>query len=124
MASEVFQPEIQESSRERVLPVSAGNREPASTKPEEHPALFPAGEADDLRARWREVQGAFVDEPRQAVEKANELVECVIKRLTDGFAQERATLEKEWSAGNDVSTEDLRQALRHYRSFFDRLLSV
>lgn len=44
--------------------------------------------------------------------------------MAEGFANERATLEKHWHEGSDVSTEDLRQALQRYRSFFDRLLSV
>jgi hypothetical protein len=90
----------------------------------EHASLFPAGEMDNFRARWREIQGDFVDEPRHAVEQANDLVERVTQRLTDVFAGERSKLEKEWGQGKDVSTEDLRQALRRYRSFFDRLLSV
>lgn len=126
MANEVLNPEIQvpDAPTERIFQVASGERGIVSTESQTRAALFPTGEADNLRNRWREVQGTFVDEPRQAVEKANELVECVIQRLTDGFAQERAALEKEWSAGNDVSTEDLRQALRHYRSFFDRLLTV
>jgi len=89
-----------------------------------HAPLFPSGETNDFRNRWREIQGTFVDEPREAVQKANDLVDAVTKRLVDVFSQERANLEKEWGAGKDVSTEDLRQALRRYRSFFDRLLSV
>ena len=48
----------------------------------------------------------------------------VVQRLAEVFADERAKLEKEWARGADVSTEDLRQALQRYRSFFDRLLSV
>ena len=40
------------------------------------------------------------------------------------FADERNTLDQQWDRGGDVSTEDLRMALRRYRSFFERLLSV
>jgi hypothetical protein len=47
-----------------------------------------------------------------------------MKRLAEGFANERATLEKQWDRGDQVSTEDLRVALQRYRSFFDRLLSA
>jgi len=86
--------------------------------------LFPAKDLDEFRARWREIQGGFVDEPRRAVEQANALVGLVIQHLTDVFSNERATLENEWGQGKDVSTEDLRQALRRYHSFFDRLLAV
>ena len=47
-----------------------------------------------------------------------------IKKLAESFADERAKLEQQWSRGDDVSTEDLRQALRRYRAFFQRLLSL
>jgi hypothetical protein len=40
------------------------------------------------------------------------------------FADERASLEHQWDKGEQVSTEDLRQALKRYRSFFERLLAV
>jgi hypothetical protein len=86
--------------------------------------LFAGNESDEFRHRWTDIQAAFVDEPRQAVENADSLVAAAIKRLAEIFAQERATLEQQWSQGADVSTEDLRVALRRYRSFFDRLLSV
>lgn len=86
--------------------------------------LFPTDEADSLRSRWDAIQTEFVDEPRTAVEKADMLVGDVMQRLTDGFSHERSRLEKEWDRGDGVSTEDLRVALKRYRSFFDRLLSV
>jgi hypothetical protein len=70
------------------------------------------------------VQTAFVDEPRHAVEEADKLVATVMQRLADGFAGERANLEKQWDRGDNVSTEDLRVALQRYRSFFDRLLAA
>jgi hypothetical protein len=90
----------------------------------EHAALFSVGDLEEFRNRWREIQGGFVDEPRHAVEDANQLVERVIQRLTSLFASECGKLENQWSEGKDASTEDLRQALRRYRSFFDRLLSI
>jgi len=91
---------------------------------EEKISLFPGNETENFRSRWHDVQGAFVDEPKHAVEQADQLVASVIQRLTEVFAEERNKMEREWSKGQDVSTEDLRQALRRYRSFFDRLLSV
>jgi hypothetical protein len=86
--------------------------------------MFPAGEVDVFRARWSEVQTGFVDEPRSAVEQADSLVAEMMKRLAQVFADERGKLEEQWSRGDDISTEDLRQALRRYRSFMDRLLSI
>lgn len=86
--------------------------------------LFVADEARNFKSRWEKIQIGFVDEPRKSVEQADELVAAVIKRLAEVFADERNKLEHEWDKGDNVSTEDLRVALRRYRSFFDRLLSV
>jgi len=85
--------------------------------------LFPDNELNDFRARWDKAQIGFVDEPRAAVEQADSLVATVVKRIAEQFAAERAELEHQWDRGDNVSTEDLRQALRRYRSFFDRLLA-
>jgi type II secretory pathway component PulJ len=87
-------------------------------------AMFPGEETTGYRTRWDAIQTGFVDEPRKAVEEADALVAQVIKRLTEVFADERSTLEHQWDRGEQVSTEDLRQALRRYRSFFERLLAI
>ncbi len=86
--------------------------------------LFAETEVGDFRSRWSSVQTAFVDEPRRAVEDADNLVASLMKKLAEGFANERERLEKQWDRGDNVSTEDLRLALQRYRSFFDRLLKV
>src|SRR5258708_4807861 len=86
--------------------------------------LFVPNEAQDFRSKWERIQTGFVDEPRQAVQDADGLVAAAIKRLAEIFADERSKLERDWDRGDNVSTEDLRVALRRYRSFFDRLLSV
>jgi hypothetical protein len=86
--------------------------------------LFPQDRLNDYRQRWTEIQASFVDDPRGATEQADNLVATVIKDLAQIFAQERETLEGQWTRGEDVSTEDLRVALTRYRGFFDRLLSV
>lgn len=86
--------------------------------------LFPAANAAELRGRWDSIQAGFVDEPRKAVEDADSLVAAAMKSLAETFANERAALESQWDRGDDVSTEDLRVALRRYRSFFGRLLSM
>ena len=86
--------------------------------------LFSSTEANELRGRWDAIQVGFVDEPRRAVEQADNLVAGTMKRLAEVFAEERGKLEGQWDKGENVSTEDLRLALRRYRSFFSRLLSV
>ena len=97
---------------------------PSQDVVESRVCLFGEREGEQFRSRWHDIQGGFVDEPKRSVEQADQLVASVIQRLTEVFADERNKLEHEWSQGQDVSTEDLRQALRRYRSFFDRLLSV
>ncbi len=87
-------------------------------------ALFPAEDARTFRARWDAVQVSFVDEPRRAVEQADTLVAEALKRQAEIFAAARAELEAQWTRGQDVSTEDLRQALQRYRTFFTRVLTV
>jgi hypothetical protein len=104
---------------------TAGDTRPeAAPSGEEAAPVFPAAEADDLRRAWDSIQAGFVDEPRKAVEDADHLVATTMQRLAEVFAAERATLEGQWDRGDDVSTEDLRLALRRYRAFFGRLLSA
>jgi hypothetical protein len=86
--------------------------------------LFADDAAGELKERWTDIQAGFVDEPRASVERADALVAEVMQRLADSFATEREALERQWSRGDDASTEDLRVALRRYRSFFDRLLAI
>jgi hypothetical protein len=64
------------------------------------------------------------EQTRHAVQEADALVAEVMKRLAGGFADERQRLESQWERSETVATEDLRQAMRRYRSFFERLLSV
>lgn len=96
----------------------------AVAKESETGPLFSAAEAGSLRSQWDAIQVGFVDEPRKAVEQADGLVAVAMKRLAEQFADERSKLEGQWDRGGDISTEDLRLALRKYRSFFGRLLAV
>src|SRR5215208_1553632 len=87
-------------------------------------ALLPPNRADDYRSRWHKLQPQFVDDPRDTVASADSLVAELMQELASGFNDARAQLEEQWSRGDDVSTEDLRIALRRYRSFFERLLAA
>jgi hypothetical protein len=113
------QPAAAEPRRDTRTPLRGDGNAPAS-----HPPLFAERDTTELRNRWSDVQTGFVDEPRRAVEQADTLVAEVMKRLAESFAAERATLEKQWDRGDNVTTEDLRLALQRYRSFFDRLLTI
>ena len=102
---------------------SSGGGGAQMVKEDERAALFSEQEGQDFRSRWDRIQIAFVDEPRRAVEDADNLVATTMSRLAEIFAEERKKLEGQWDKG-DVSTEDLRLLLQKYRSFFNRLLSM
>lgn len=90
-----------------------------------HPvSLFADADVKDYRSSWSNIQTAFVDEPRKAVEDADALVKSVLNNLSEVFTRERQTLANQRERGSNVSTEDLRITLQRYRSFFDRLLNV
>jgi len=112
-------------------PVSRADAEPVTRQPadraeaERNAPLFAGDQSEDFRRRWGDVQTSFVDEPRRAVEQADALVAEVMQRLAQVFADERSRLEQQWDReGGSTDTEALRQALRRYRSFFDRLLAM
>jgi hypothetical protein len=96
-------------------------RQDADRADDRHASLFAGSEAQQFRSRWSDIQAGFVDEPRRAVEQADRLVAETMQRLAQVFADERSRLEKQWDRGGESNTEELRLALRRYRSFFDRL---
>jgi hypothetical protein len=97
-------------------------RPPLDTNAGSPETLLNPADSERFRSRWSQIQGRFVDEPRSAVQQADALVAEVIEQITQSFASEISSLESQWNQGDDVSTEDLRQALQHYRSFFNRLM--
>jgi hypothetical protein len=97
---------------------------PSEAESDSERSLFADDELAGLRARWDNVQAAFVDDPKDCVHKADSLVSDVVKQLTTGFTEARSRLEQQWGRGEQASTEDLRMALKRYRDFFDRLLAV
>ena len=100
-------------------------RDSSSVMTTEEPIpLFEEQKAAGFQSRWRDIQTRFVDDPRDSVEEADELVAEVVRTIAETFAAERDALEDQWNRGDEVSTEDLRIALQRYRSFFNRLLSL
>ena len=110
-----------EEAGERKQESRNGKREERSD--ENFAPLFENNEAEDFRTKWLEIQSRFVDDPSVSVKDADDLVADVIKNITRSFADKRMSLESQWKSG-DVSTEDLRMAMKRYRSFFNRLLSL
>jgi hypothetical protein len=102
--------------------------------------LEPEARARYIEA-WRNTQAQFVDEPVVATREADRLITSVMRDRgypVDDFEQRAADLSVDHpqvvddyraahaiAAANDrseASTEDLRQALVHYRSLFEELL--
>jgi hypothetical protein len=95
-----------------------------ATQAEPLAELFPKDVAGGFRSRWDAVQIGFVDDPKQAVKQADELVAQVMKSLAESFSRQRANIEGAAQDSNEASKESLRVALQRYRSFFHRLLSL
>jgi hypothetical protein len=128
-----------------------GNRRKAEAELEEREKRVEAMEIQELapeeHARyldaWRETQAAFVDEPGEAVREANRLIKEVMQArgfpvvdfeqraadlsvlypqvVTNYRAAHRIAVKHEQGG---VSTEELRQAMVHYRSLFEELLET
>jgi hypothetical protein len=115
------QPLLEAISTEGVTqtPMKEAMKEDAKLAP-----LFTQDVATDFRSRWDLVQRSFIDGPREAVHAADELVAQVTKSLADTFAKQRSELEQGLDQQEAATTENLRIALRQYRSFFERLLSI
>ncbi|MFJ9152981.1 hypothetical protein ACIRP7_34075 [Streptomyces sp. NPDC102270] len=92
--------------------------------------LLPHDESDKLSTRLQHAVAGFVDEPRSAVEEADQVLEEVAARFADAVKQRRRTLRNSWQTGDGGQdkgvgagdTEQLRLALRDYRELTERLL--
>jgi hypothetical protein len=85
--------------------------------------LVPQQRAAEYGRRWDAAKGSFVDEPRQAIAEADQIVAELLEELQTLFHNQRRDIEQGIDS-ESTSTEDLRLALRRYSSFFNRLLSV
>lgn len=108
-----------------------------------HIEQLPAGARDRYTEEWLTVQSHFVDEPRNALGEADRLVSSVMRDRgypVEDFEQRTADISPDhpavvdnYRAAHDiasrsetgeVTTEDLRQAMVHYRTLFDDLLGT
>jgi hypothetical protein len=81
--------------------------------------------AEELRARWHEVQVTFVDNPKAAAEQAETLVDEAARQLSEALSAHRSQAASTWRSSNgEGDTERLRQAVQRYRDVFDRLLAI
>ncbi|PPK68868.1 hypothetical protein V5P93_001240 [Actinokineospora auranticolor] len=105
----------QQEVRESGVPVATEGEEPGAP-------LFGDDEVGRFREQWQSIQTTFVDDPQDAVRNADHLVAEVMQALAATFTEHKRGLEEAWQSGSDAQTEELRQALRRYRSFFNQLL--
>jgi hypothetical protein len=100
-----------------------GRGSTASASAKAATGLLGTEKAAEFKGRWRELQGDFVDDPQQAVRGAGELARDVLQALSDKIAA--AERVESWKAEDGTSgTEDLRVALRQYRTLVDRLVEL
>ena len=85
--------------------------------------LLSSDDRGTYQQRWDDIQVRFIDEPRQCVREADDLVGEVTTRISDRFSSARQDLEQRWDGGNEPTTEELRQAVQRYRDFFQRLVA-
>ena len=127
--------EVKEQQRETVGEEGLNNLQTGEKRAVNNPALndeaefeftplFESRVAEQFRAHWLKIQSRFVDDPLTSVKAADDLVITVIENIVSTIAENRMTLEDQWSRADQASTEELRRTLKRYRSFFNRLLSV
>ena len=88
-------------------------------------SLLNRDEMEDWKERWNSILTGFVDDPHDSVKKADKLIAGVVQSINDAFIHEREMIEHQWDdQDGNTSTEDLRVALQHYRSFFNHLLEI
>jgi hypothetical protein len=142
---EQFGPEYERTVAE------AGDRKEAEARLQERTErrqqldIVPLDPADRDRyvEAWRQTQARFVDEPAEATREADRLITEVMRQRgypIDDFEQRAADISVDHpqvvddyraaqaiasaNERSEASTEDLRQALVHYRSLFEELLEV
>ncbi|RAY11131.1 hypothetical protein DPM19_32010 [Actinomadura craniellae] len=89
---------------------------PAAHREEPDLRLLDPGIATGFQERWRDVQASFVDDPGDAVRRAEELTMEAARALTDALSA--------WEGETEDDTERLRQTLRRHRDVLDRLLAL
>ncbi|MET9895637.1 hypothetical protein ABZZ47_36655 [Streptomyces sp. NPDC006465] len=123
-ATPTFPGESTAVASERGEPQDEDARESEPRAQDEAPQLLTAEDEEAFRARWHEIQNKFVDDPRNSVHSADALVADVMRTLAETFSERKQELEGQWNRGEQVNTEELRRALRQYRTFFNRLLTT
>jgi hypothetical protein len=126
---EVLSPAVGESDTDPVAVAPAAATIPEATRPGTRADTSgPAdtdmvGDPERLHEQWAAIQSTFVDDPRGSVAAAAELVSETMTTLVAAAKDRERGLRGEWDR-DGVDTEGLRNALRSYRGFLDRLVRL
>jgi hypothetical protein len=99
-----------------------------------------AAERERYRGDWKKVEARFVERPTTAAVEAEELIDAVMRargypiadfeKHAEHLSVKHPRIVEHYRAGHSAlesherSTEDLRQAMLHYRALFDELAGV
>jgi hypothetical protein len=120
------------------VPVAAPEADATRALPRPAPADMNEpllGDVAALRARWQRAQAGFVDDPREAVGDAADLIEQTAQALVGALRQRQRQLRVLWEHGPadgtgaadgrpaapGADTEHLRQMMQRYRALFNQL---
>lgn len=138
-----FGPEYERVAQERGIGRAERELEHRAKRVEAfHIRALSPGECDRFADQWRGVQERFVDDPRNAVAEAGQLLHEVMKargypaqsdfeqrssdlsvnhpRLVEHYREAHRIALRD--SRSPVSTEDLRAAMKHYRALFEDLV--
>ena len=107
---------------------AAGGREDGAPKRpgdigETHISFWDDEATKHFRSKWHEVKADFVDDPVAALTRAHDLLTDAVNELTESLLAERDELDP-LSSTATPDTESMRMAMRGYREFLDRILSL
>ena len=103
---------------------TVGESDAVSVEQDGADLLFSPEDRTRFGQRWTDIQSRFVDDPRDAVASADDLVAEMMDCIGDRLAERRSVLGEELAGEGEAETEDLRLATQRYRAFFHRLLST
>jgi hypothetical protein len=106
-------------------PVSSGGDELAETG-SVHDAATAAATDDragntHLSQEWRDIQAAFVDDPAGAVQLAADATDAALSTLIDRLRRTQSALMTGHNSPSEPDTEQLRAALRDYRTLTENV---
>ncbi|MFC4052441.1 hypothetical protein ACFOY4_22375 [Actinomadura syzygii] len=91
---------------------------------EKRAQLLDPAEAERFRQRWHDVQAAFVDDPGEAVRRADDLASDAVDALGRAIAAHRQTLTEGRDDQGKSDTERLRLALHGYRDLLNQVIEA